>query len=67
VATHGILWFSVDTILQESPYETIIMNQFLEMPTRNDFMIGVGSENKEAHLSSAVLPFFKKKKNTYSI
>jgi len=33
------------------------------MLTRNDFMISVGSENKEAHSSSAVLPIFKKKKH----
>jgi hypothetical protein len=42
------------------------MIQFLEMLTRNDFMISVDSENKEAHSSSAGLPIFEKK-NTYSI
>jgi len=61
VATHGIWCISVDTDHQDSPYETITTIHFLEMLTRNDFMISVGSENKEAHSLSAVLSIFKKK------
>jgi len=51
--------YFVDTVFQESPHETIIMIQFLEMLTRNDFMLSAGSENKEAHSLYAVLPIKK--------
>jgi hypothetical protein len=50
VSTHDIWCISVDTVLQESPYEPIIRIKFLEIPTRNDYMIKVLSQKKRSTL-----------------